>query len=197
MVLATLRLRADRSSQFFQQRPVEQGIYCVWHNRLALCLQVYRRFAQPISAGRGLAALVSASRDGALVSSVLQSFQVEPIRGSKSRHGMQALLELGTWAERGYDLAITPDGPRGPCYQVHEGIIALAQMTRLPIFPFSFTLSHKISVKSWDRFQIPLPFSHCDILAAAPLRVPRQAREPEREVLRRQLEASLRAITFD
>ena len=80
-----------------------------------------------------------------------------------SRRGPQALLELTTWAERGYDLAITPDGPRGPRYVVQDGVMSLAQLTGLPIVPVSFYAKWKIRVKSWDRFQIPLPFSFCEM----------------------------------
>jgi lysophospholipid acyltransferase (LPLAT)-like uncharacterized protein len=65
-------------------------------------------------------------------------FGVQPVRGSTSRRGPQALLELTTWAERGYDLTITPDGPRGPCYQVQEGVMSLAQVTGLPMVPVAF-----------------------------------------------------------
>ena len=99
---------------------------------------------------------------------------MQPVRGSSSRRGPQALLELTSWAERGYDLAITPDGPRGPCYVVQEGVMALAQVTGLPIVPFSYHLRWKIRVKSWDRFQIPLPFSPCDMIIGKPVRVPRE-----------------------
>ena len=84
-----------------------------------------------------MAAMVSASKDGGFLASILECFGVQPVRGSSSRRGPQALLELTGWAERGYDLAITPDGPRGPRYVVQEGIIALAQVTGLPIVPAS------------------------------------------------------------
>ena len=65
----------------------------------------------------------SASRDGGFLAAILECFGVQPVRGSTSRRGAQALLELTGWAERGYDLAITPDGPRGPCYVVQEGAL--------------------------------------------------------------------------
>ena len=65
---------------------------------------------------------------------------MQPVRGSTSRRGPQALLELTSWSERGYDLAITPDGPRGPCYVVQDGIMSLAQLTGLPILPVSYHL---------------------------------------------------------
>ena len=144
-----------------------------------------------------MAALVSASKDGGFLTGILEYFGVEAVRGSSSRRGSQAVLELTTWAERRYDLAITPDGPRGPCYVVQDGVMSLAQLTGLPIVPFSYNLSWKIRVKSWDRFQIPLPFSRCEMNLAKPIHVPREATDAEREVLRQRLEASLRGMTRD
>ncbi len=172
-------------------------IFCIWHNRLALCLEVYRGYLRSIERPARLAAMVSASKDGGLLARVLELHNVQPARGSTSRRGRQALLELITWAERGHDLAITPDGPRGPCYQVQEGVIALAQLSGLPILPVSYELSWKITVKSWDRFQIPLPFSRCIIRLAPPVNVPREADDTERERLRQEVETRLRQITKD
>jgi lysophospholipid acyltransferase (LPLAT)-like uncharacterized protein len=122
---------------------------------------------------------------------------VQPVRGSSSRRGPQALLELTGWAERGYDLAITPDGPRGPRYVVQEGVMGLAQVTGLPIIPASYHLSWKVQAKSWDRFQIPLPFSRCEMVFGKPVRVPREASDAEREALRQQLERTLKEISRD
>ena len=102
-----------------------------------------------------------------------------------------------TWAERGYDLAITPDGPRGPCYTVQDGVISLAQLTGLPIVPVTYHLTSRLRLRSWDRFQIPLPFTKCVMQLAEPLRVPREATEAEREDLRRGLEDHHRALTVD
>ena len=138
-----------------------------------------------------------ASKDGASLSRIIEWFRVQPVRGSSSRRGAQALLELTTWAERGYDLTLTPDGPRGPCYQIQDGIMSLAQLTGLPIVPAALNLNWKISVKSWDRFQIPLPFARCEVCVGKPIRVPSNASDAEREALRRQLETELRAITRD
>jgi lysophospholipid acyltransferase (LPLAT)-like uncharacterized protein len=122
---------------------------------------------------------------------------VQPVRGSTSRRGPQALLELTTWAERGYDLTITPDGPRGPCYQIQEGVMSLAQVTGLPVVPVAFNVNWKLRVKSWDRFQIPLPFTRCEVVVGRVMRVPAETTDAERESLRQQLEAELRAISRD
>jgi hypothetical protein len=166
-------------------------IFCLWHNRLAISMLVHRRYP------RKLAALVSASKDGALLAAVMGTFGVELVRGSSSRRGPQALLELTSRAEQGYDLAVTPDGPRGPRYVVQKGVIALAQVTGLPIIPVTCNTRRKICAKSWDGFQIPLPFSHCEVILNEPILVPREACEAKREELRLDLEGCLRASSKD
>lgn len=146
---------------------------------------------------RKLAALISASKDGALLAAVLGKFGVQQVRGSSSRRGPQALLELTSRAEMGYDLAVTPDGPKGPRYVAREGAIALAQLTGLPIIPVTCNLTWKICLKSWDRFQVPLPFSRCELILSQPMFVPREADEFKREELRLELETTLRAGSRD
>ena len=193
----TLRFSLKDQSGLFVGEPKEAVIFAIWHNRLALSLILYRKYVRQRQASRRLAAMVSASRDGGLLARVLEWFEVQPVRGSTSRRGPQALRELTTWGERGYDLAITPDGPRGPCYQVQEGVISIAQLTGLPIVPVSYHLNWKIRSKSWDRFQVPLPFARCSVRIGEVLRVPRNASEADRETLRQNLEQTMLAITQD
>ncbi len=197
VVSTTLRYRWTDSSGYFNNGPPGPAIYCVWHNRLPLCLVLYYGYVKKRNRTPGMAAMVSASKDGGFLAAILECFRVQPVRGSSSRRGPQALLELTTWAERGYDLAITPDGPRGPRYIVQEGVMALAQVTGFPIVPASYHLQWKIQVKSWDRFQIPLPFSRSDMAFGKALRVPRDATDAEREALRQQLEQTLKEISGD
>lgn len=194
---ATVRLRiADSSAQTWTdfKTPV---LFCTWHNRLAVSLTMYEHYIGRHLPDRRLAALVSASKDGGLLARVLEHFHVQPVRGSTSRRGPQALLELTTWAEQGYDLAITPDGPRGPRYVVQEGVLALAQLTGLPIVPISSYITPKFCLKSWDRFQVPCPFGRCEITIGEMLRVPREATETERAALRAELENRMRQLTRD
>jgi lysophospholipid acyltransferase (LPLAT)-like uncharacterized protein len=175
----------------------EPALYCIWHNRLTLSMRIYFDFVRVRKNSAGLAAMVSASKDGALLARILEDFGVQPVRGSSSRRGPQALLELTSWAERGYDLAITPDGPRGPCYVVQDGVTSLAQVTGLPIVPVSCNFRSKIRLKSWDRFQIPIPFAKCVVRFGKPVRVPREASDEQRETLRVELEQRLRSLTTD
>jgi lysophospholipid acyltransferase (LPLAT)-like uncharacterized protein len=197
LISATLRYRVHDPHGFMARKDFGHAIYCIWHNRLALCMKLYFAFGIKRHQTAGLAGLVSASRDGAFLTAILERFGVQPVRGSSSRRGAQALLELTTWAERGYDLAITPDGPRGPRYVVQEGAMSLAQITGLPVVPVSYFLKWKIQLKSWDGFQIPLPFSICEVTAGNIFQVPRDISDSAREELRKQLETELRAISQD
>ena len=196
-VSATLRYRWLDRSGYFIGPPPGPTIYCVWHNRLALSMAAYYRYLKKHNATEGLAAMVSASKDGGFLAAVLECFRVQPVRGSSSRRGPQALLELTSWAQRGYDLALTPDGPRGPRYEVQEGVMSLAQVTGLSVLPCSWNLGWKLQLKSWDGFQIPLPFSRCDMIFEKPIKIPREASEAERAALRQQLQKTLREISRD
>lgn len=172
-------------------------IFAAWHNRLALSIPVYRFLVDLPPARRNMAALVSASRDGALLAAILEAMEVQPVRGSSSRRGPQALLELTSWADQGLDLAITPDGPRGPRYQVQPGVVSLARITGLPIIPVACNAPRKLTLKSWDRFQVPLPLGRYQIALGPALVVPSSGDDSTLEDQRLALEQSLLALTRD
>ena len=193
----TWRMRVEDLAGLFDGTNVQPVIFSLWHNRLALSLPVYRRYFLARQPQRRLAALISASRDGAILARTLEHFGIESVRGSSSRRGAQAIRELSAWAEKGYDLAITPDGPRGPRYRAQEGIVALAQITGHPIVPVSARIHWKKCFKSWDAFQFPLPFTRCDVRIGEPISVPREANDHEREGCRAELESRMNSITKD
>ena len=191
LVSASLRCRWRDASGLAGGLSDQQVIFCLWHNRLAISMLVHRRYS------RKLAALISASRDGALLAEVLRRFGVHHVRGSSSRRGPQALRELTSKARLGYSLAVTPDGPKGPRYVAHDGVISLAQLTGLPIIGVTCSTRWKLCLKTWDRFQIPLPFSACELILQPPLYVSRDAGDRQREQLRINLEDSLRSASGD
>jgi lysophospholipid acyltransferase (LPLAT)-like uncharacterized protein len=158
---------------------------------------IYRKYTRRHLSMNGLAALISASKDGAFLSSAFKKFGVQPVRGSSSRRGPQALLELTSWVERGYNLAITPDGPRGPRYVVQPGVMALASVTGAPVIPVSSHTTRKLTLRSWDGFQIPLPLARCVVTFAEPIFVPRDISDEERLHYCEELEKRLKAITQD
>ena len=168
-------------------------ILCAWHNRLAYAMVAIREGVQP-KTGRRMAAMVSASRDGAFLVEILRAFDVEPVRGSTSRRGRQALLELSRQVKAGLHLGITPDGPRGPCYEIQDGILSLAQLTGLPIVPLGCQARRKVRFKSWDRFQLPWPLTRCDVAFGEPLEVPRKATDEQRNALKDDLKRRMMEI---
>jgi lysophospholipid acyltransferase (LPLAT)-like uncharacterized protein len=126
LVATSLRCQWEDNSGLANATESKPGIFCLWHNRLAISMRVHRRHP------RKLAALVSASKDGALLAAVLGKFGVGQVRGSSSRRGPQALLELTTRGKMGYDLAVTPDGPKGPRYITQAGVISLVSLRNEP-----------------------------------------------------------------
>ena len=172
-------------------------IFSFWHNRLIVAMAANGDLVRQKWPSVGACAMISASRDGAFLSSLVEPFGIVPIRGSTSRRGPQALLEATKWMEKQYHVAITPDGPRGPAYQVQDGIIQLAQITGRPIIPLSTYVHPKIRMRSWDRFQIPLPFALCEMRYGAPIWLRRDASEEERERARADLEKAMKELTQD
>ena len=114
------------------------------------------------------------------------------VRGSSSRRGSRALLELVRLIRIGRDIAITPDGPRGPKYSLGPGVILLAQNTGARIIPMHAKFSRCIRMKTWDGFIIPLPFSKVSGTIGAPLEIPENLSDEEFEAARKQLEELLK-----
>ena len=169
-------------------------IYAFWHNRIFLMPYLFKKHWTRQQHAK-VAVLVSASQDGEKLVRVLEKFDLICVRGSSSRHGREALRQLSRLLHTGYDAGITPDGPRGPCYQVATGVISLAHLTGAPIVPISYVLSWKITLNSWDGFLIPLPFGRATLRIGAPLTVLRAANETDREHKRLELETILKSLS--
>ena len=187
----TLRFKMD-DPHGLAQRP-EPTIWVFWHN----CL-----IAAPLSkvkfSGKGPAsALASASKDGALIESVIRSFGTKTVRGSSSRRGVAALIALKKALKAGDHLFITPDGPRGPRYDLEPGVVKLAQSSGVPIVPVRFTHSSSWRLKSWDRFHVPKPFSAVTIHIDNMIDVPKKLDENTFESYRCKVEDTLRQGVYD
>ena len=194
---STLRLHLENRDEILQSVGERKVIFALWHNRLALSLPICRNIFLATQPHRRMVALISASRDGAILSKLMEHYGVQPVRGSSSRRGGQALRELVSYTKQGYDVAISPDGPRGPKYQVQEGVVMLAQLTGMPILPLSVRIHPKKVFGSWDAFQLPLPFARCAVRVARPIDVAREASPEEREAKRQLIEKSLMELTID
>lgn len=139
----------------------------LWHNRLFLAAEIVRRFRQ----GRPAYALVSASRDGAWLHAFFATVGLQTVRGSSSRLGREAASALVEVLRAGHDIGITPDGPRGPCYELKPGGLIVSRRTRTPLLLIGGDFKSAWRLKSWDRFFLPPPFSRvrlrCEHIPAA------------------------------
>ena len=184
MLGRTLRYEIDDRAGIVGKPVVENYIGALWHNRLLIFPIVLRRFFP----NRRGAALISASRDGDLLSDAIHRFDYDVIRGSSSKLGATALLRLGEVLAKDGDVVITPDGPRGPVYELGPGIIFLAQKTGAAILPINMEYSSCWRVKSWDRFIIPKPFSKARVVIGRPERIGSTSDDQEFEAERLRLQ---------
>ncbi len=166
-------------------------IFAFWHNRFAIMPYIYTSYFRK----KKIAVIVSWSRDGRLVGGLIGSFGFLPISGSSSRGGITALLNLNKCIKDGWSAAVTPDGPRGPRYQVQEGIIAVASTTGAPIVPVSCASTRQLIFrKSWDRFRLPLPFGRITAVFSPPIRVERETTREKRAELAEELRKRIREV---
>jgi hypothetical protein len=163
----TLRYEVDDRAGILVKPVTENYIGALWHNRLLIFPLVLRRFFPD----RQGAALISASRDGDLLAEAVRCFGYDVVRGSSSRLGTSAILQLTEMLESGRDVVITPDGPRGPAYELGPGIVFLARKTGAAVLPMNLEYSRCWRLGSWDRFIIPHPFSKVRVLINEPQHV--------------------------
>jgi lysophospholipid acyltransferase (LPLAT)-like uncharacterized protein len=165
----------------------ENVIGAFWHGRLLMTPLVY--------GGRGLKILISRHRDGELISRTVRHFGMETVRGSSTRGGIVGIKGLVRALQKGYDVAIAPDGPRGPRCKVQPGVIQLAKLSGRPIFPFTFSATPRKVLHTWDRFIIPLPFSRGVFVWGEPIWIDRSEGEEEMKQKAWLLERKLLEIT--
>ncbi len=171
---------------------VEQGgnIFAFWHSRLFYLVYYYVRHAQRCK----VAMLVSLSRDGDYGAALVRKLRQDAVRGSTSRGGQRAVRKLAAKIAEGRNIAITPDGPRGPAFHVNEGIVKLAQITGARIIPVSYDATSKRQLKSWDKFVIVKPFGRIHVAFGEPIEVPKNITSYERSQYREKLEQTLHEL---
>jgi len=186
----TLRYEIDDRAGILGKPVMENYIGALWHNRLLIFPLVLRRFFP----NRPGAALISASRDGDLLTDAIHRFGYEVIRGSSSRLGASAILQLTGELASGRDVVITPDGPRGPAYELGPGIVFLAQKSGASVLPMNLEYSRFWRLGSWDRFIIPRPFSKVRVLISQPLRVDPTSNPAQFEAQRLRVQDALMSL---
>jgi lysophospholipid acyltransferase (LPLAT)-like uncharacterized protein len=156
---ATLRFRLSEEDREMLSENSTQVVLAIWHNRILLsplCARGYRD-------KRPIYAAISASKDGALISAFIGMLGVRSRRGSSSRGAAKVAMELMHVLKSGDDIAITPDGPRGPIYSFHEGAASLALTAKVPVVLVCPNPRGGWRANSWDGFYVPYPFSRVDL----------------------------------
>lgn len=164
-------------------------IYAFWHDRIFLGTYFFRR--------RGIVIMSSQSFDGEYIARFIQRLGYGAIRGSSTRGGVRALVEMIRSMREGLPMGFSVDGPKGPRYEVKPGPVALAAKTGNPIVPFVLEPRSCWTLTSWDRMQIPLPFTRCLVSVSQPIDVPDDADAETIEAKRQELERVLLGLNAE
>jgi len=188
----TLRMKISPESRAALEAADTGILFLVWHNRLFSSLEIWHRIR---SGNFVLHGLVSASRDGAKLAALLEDLGVVPVRGSSSRRSVPSTHRLIKILRSRGDVGITVDGPRGPCYTAQPGAALLARQTHVPIVLYAGHCRQCLRFKSWDRFELPLPFSRVDVHAEYLPPIREWEGDTSREEVRQVIENKLLALT--
>jgi len=184
---ATFRWRTDGLEHLEGiLRNGRQPIMAFWHGRI-LSATVYFRH-------RGIVVITSENFDGEWIAGIIERFGYGTARGSTSRGGLKALLQLSRDMAAGKSAAFTLDGPRGPARVAQPGALWLAKTTGNPVLPFHLEADRHWTANSWDRTQIPKPFATVALAVGEPLEVPADAGNETLDAARRELESRLHAL---
>jgi hypothetical protein len=171
----------------FGERPGPE-IYCFWHQCVLPCTVYFRRSHATI--------LISRSFDGELVTRILKMFGFDAVRGSSSRGAREGLLGLARVIESGGTAIFTADGPLGPIHRTKMGPIKLAQMTGAPIGCFHLEPEYAWTMRSWDKFLVPRPFTRIVVSWGPWTRVSTDLAPKEFEPKREELNAAVEYARF-
>jgi len=179
--------REEKNMEVLEKLKGTPTIFAFWHNRLFFLPYQYRYNLKR----KDLTMLISKSRDGRYIGKVVELFGLKVCYGSSKKGGDIALREMAKIMEQGYNAGITPDGPRGPRYEVKPGIIALAQISGAPIVPVSYNVNRKKVFKSWDKFIFPLPFAKVNLALGEPIYVEKHITPENKEKIQKEIRDSL------
>ena len=182
----TLTWKVEGLAHLAFEGSARRPIMAFFHGRVLTATYFFRR--------RGIVVMISENFDGEWIARIIERFGYGASRGSTSRGGQRALLQMKRIIADGKPAGFAVDGPRGPARSVQPGAVWLAKLTGNPVVPFHMEASRYWTLNSWDRTQIPKPFSTVALCVGQPIEVPEHADEAVIEAKRQQLEASLHAL---
>jgi lysophospholipid acyltransferase (LPLAT)-like uncharacterized protein len=167
--------------------PSDPFMVAFWHGKIMLSPYIYKRLRQNPKIG----VIISDHFDGAIIANTMKYFDFDTIRGSTTKGAIKVLKESFKLVDKGYDIAITPDGPRGPFQSVADGIVAISQKKGMKIVAFNYKADSFWQLKSWDRFMIPKPFSRVDFYASEPFSVEGMSKDDAKALIKEKLNESV------
>jgi len=167
-------------------RAGRQPIMAFWHGRILHATVRFRR--------RGIVVIISENFDGEWIAGLIHRFGYGTARGSTSRGALRALLQLKRELAAGKTVGFALDGPRGPARVAQPGAVWLAKATGNPVVPFHLEADRYWTLRSWDRTQIPKPFSTVSVVVGEPFEVPPDASDADLEAACRELESRLSSL---
>ena len=184
---ATLRWRTEGLEQLDQiAASGRQPVMAFWHGRILPAAYFFRR--------RGIVVITSENFDGEWIAGIIERFGYETARGSTSRGGRRALLQLTREMAAGRPAGFTIDGPRGPARVAQPGAVWLAKATGNPVLPFHLEADRHWTLDTWDRTQVPKPYGTVALVVGEPFCVPADADEAGVEAARQMLEQRLHVL---
>lgn len=163
--------------------PADPTIFACWHGELLMLPYLYSFYRKKPHAK----VLISSHFDGMLISKTIEHFGLDTIAGSSNRNAARALIEAIRTIKEGYDIGITPDGPKGPRHEVADGIIVMAQKTGAKIVLVEIKPTRYWQLDSWDKFTVPKPFGTLHYYSTEPIDVSDMELEEAREMIKRGL----------
>jgi len=182
-------LTVDRKNYDALRRIIneENCVVAFWHGKMFLGWYLQKDY--------NFSALVSQSKDGAVLANLLSKWGYKVTRGSSHIGGKEALEIMVNSANKGNSFAITPDGPRGPVKKLKAGAVVLAKKCNIKLFLIGIGYSKKVTLKSWDSFEIPLPFSRVTVIYSDPITIDANLTYEETSKMIEECEIKLNELT--
>lgn len=189
LYLRTLRIEKKSFENLKTLQDIgKNSVIAFWHSKMFVGWYLNRN--------KKSAALVSKSKDGDLLTRILKNWKYEVARGSSHKGGKEALEMMIDFTSNGYSLCITPDGPTGPPHKMKAGCVITAKKTSVPLFLLGIGYSKKIKLKSWDKMEIPFPFSKVVVMFNEPIYIDKHLSYEETSNVISQAEQKLNELNY-
>lgn len=183
LLIRLIYLTCKKEFKLSSNYPSEPFIVAFWHGELLMQPFLYKK----IRKNHKISVMISEHFDGEIIARIISFFGFDTVRGSSSKGGAKVLIEAIKKIKNGEDIAITPDGPRGPRHSIADGIVVLAQKTNSKIVTFNYVSSNFWQLKSWDRFVVPKPFSKITFFADKVLDISAMSSDKAKEFIKAEM----------